>query len=584
MPVVLTLAAALIPLLITPGLLFYYDVTPKLLVLLFSVVAALLLTLRRPPRFAGTLPWILLAQAAALLLATVFSTHVALSAGGATWRRFGAVTQLALLVFVFLAYPHLREMGALLRAVVGSGGIVAIYAIFQYFGVDPLIPAASYHAGVGEFTIVRPPGTLGHADYLAGYLLFVIFAAFHVAREDEARAWRVAALCVGPLCLLGLLLTGTRAGLVGLVAGAVWMAFRQRNLLCAKNVLFCIVVNVIGAGFYASPLGVSLRARMHWIHDDPRGGARLLLWRDSVHMALSRPLLGYGPDTFGAEFPRFQSVALAQAYPDFYHESPHNIFLDAATEQGVFGLAALLALVAAGLREGWRARAPAAKFIGAAFVAMLVSAQFSAFTLPTAFFFFLAVAILAACNAETSAPASALAWRVPPVALVAVFVWFGVRLSMADAFAARMQAEIRRHDHDGAIADYASARRWAPASVTYDLYYSRAMAKESGLLGREAFTAALRACRSPEQRQNAFYNLALFYASQNDVAGTERSLRASIAAAPNWFKPHWTLARLLEMTGRRDEARRQASAAIELDGNHDSEVSQTLKGIVSVAH
>jgi O-antigen ligase len=592
MPAVIALAAVLIPLLLTPGLLFYYDVTPKLLALLFLCAAALALSLRRAPRFARRLPWILAMQAVALALATAFSTHVALSFSGGTWRRFGAVAQLALLVFVLLAYPHLRDISMLTRATVASGSVIALYAILQYLGVDPLLPAASYHAGIGEFTIVRPPGTLGHADYLATYLLFVVFASVYVARWDRGRVWRVAGVCVGGLCLLGLVMSGTRAGLLGLLAGVVWMGVREPELRRKKVLRLCAVVSVtvivLGSGFAHTNFGRPLLARLHWIREDPAGGARLLLWRDSLRMAAVRPLSGYGPDAFGSEFPQFQSVELARAYPDFYHESAHNVFLDLETEQGLFGLAAFAALVVFGFSAAWKAAAPEAKFGGAAFVAMLVSLQFSAFTLTAAFFLYLAVGIAAVGEAQTE-PAR-LPWRVAAVALAAVFVWFGVRLALSDGFAARMRAAIEWHDAAAAIHDNELARRWAPPAVTYDLYYARAMARESAAarsnllsaeLGREAYEAAVRACGAAEERQNALYNLAMFYASQNDPADTERSLRAAIETAPNWFKPHWTLARLLAMQGRQELARQQALIAIDLDGGHDAEVSQTLQEIVA---
>ena len=84
---------------------------------------------------------------------------------------------------------------------------------------------------------------------------------------------------------------------------------------------------------------------MFWSGEDRMGGARLLLWRDSLRMAESRWAFGYGPETFSLEFPRHESIELARAYPDFYHESPHNIFLDALDSEGVVGLAALAAMV-----------------------------------------------------------------------------------------------------------------------------------------------------------------------------------------------------------------------------------------------
>ena len=49
-------------------------------------------------------------------------------------------------------------------------------------------------------------------------------------------------------------------------------------------------------------------------------------------------IAGYGPETFAVEFPRHQSIELARAYPDFYHESAHNIFLDAFVSKGLVGL------------------------------------------------------------------------------------------------------------------------------------------------------------------------------------------------------------------------------------------------------
>ena len=44
-----------------------------------------------------------------------------------------------------------------------------------------------------------------------------------------------------------------------------------------------------------------------------------MLWRDSLGLIADRPILGHGVETFATEFPRFESLQLARAYPDFYH-------------------------------------------------------------------------------------------------------------------------------------------------------------------------------------------------------------------------------------------------------------------------
>jgi hypothetical protein len=61
----------------------------------------------------------------------------------------------------------------------------------------------------------------------------------------------------------------------------------------------------------------------------------------------------------------------------------------------------------------------------------------------------------------------------------------------------------------------------------------------------------------------------------------ENGLRRAIQFAPNWFKPHWTLAQFLELTNRHDEARSEAAIALELNGGHDAEVTETTRRILS---
>src|SRR5690242_11990332 len=96
---------------------------------------------------------------------------------------------------------------------------------------------------------------------------------------------------------------------------------------------------------------------------------------------------------------------------------------------------------------------------------------------------------------------------------------------------------------------------------------------------QEALNAAVRATQTSEDRMNAWYNLAALNATRNDAGAVERSLRASIACAPNWFKPHWMLAQVLSGGGRLQEAETEALAAVDLDGGRHAEVNQTLDQI-----
>jgi tetratricopeptide (TPR) repeat protein len=99
------------------------------------------------------------------------------------------------------------------------------------------------------------------------------------------------------------------------------------------------------------------------------------------------------------------------------------------------------------------------------------------------------------------------------------------------------------------------------------------------IASQQAFIVARRAAETSEERQNAWYNLAEFYAAQNDAAGVEACLRRSVEASPNWFKSHWALAQVLLFAGRWMEARAEAVRAADLDGGKDVEIARFLQSL-----
>ncbi|HXJ37652.1 MAG TPA: hypothetical protein VNH18_00165, partial [Bryobacteraceae bacterium] len=97
--------------------------------------------------------------------------------------------------------------------------------------------------------------------------------------------------------------------------------------------------------------------------------------------------------------------------------------------------------------------------------------------------------------------------------------------------------------------------------------------------GKRVIAAAVRATGTADDAANAWYSLAYFSALQRDATATERALRMAISLAPNWFKPHWTLARLLAGTGRAEQAVGEARRAISLDRGKHAEVAESLQAI-----
>ncbi len=303
-------------------------------------------------------------------------------------------------------------------------------------------------------------------------------------------------------------------------------------------------------------------------------------------MAASHWLFGFGPETFSTWFPRYQSAELARAYSAFYQESPHNIFLDMLVDQGVPGAMALAALTAFGFYAAWKARgAPLAGTLAAALAALVVSQQFTVFTVPTALFFYLTIALLTAQASDAARPAVGdrhIAVAAGALLLVAVFLGFASMLLYADASLVRVARLIQAGETARAAALYQQVERASPAGMRTDLWFSRAIVGAAGYDAsnraealRQGLEAAQRAAETAEDRENAWLTLAVLYGRQNDAKHAAESLRSAIAFAPNWYKPHWLLAQVLWVEGNKQEACTEAALAADRDGHRDPAVART---------
>ncbi len=611
MPFLTAALAFVLPLILAPRLLFYYDITPKVAILMLAAalaLAALCFQLDSWIAFARTRwgRWYLASIAASMLITGIAawrSAEPALAWYGSNWRRMGVLTEWATLLAAAwvaqYAVSSRQRLLWLLRAISAAGFLASLYGVAQYLGWDPVLPRDAYGVGEGIYRIVRPPGTLGHSDYFAAFLVWPVFAASALSIYEQARGWKWFAAISAVAGAIAIVLSGSRGALLALIFGAVVRVMLKRPP--ARLVAACSLAVIVSfAVFYISPAGERLRARVHWIGEDAAGGARLLLWRDSVTMAAAKPLIGYGPEAFSADFPKFESVALARAYPDFYHESPHNLPLDVLTSEGLFGLLALGVAIFAAIAGGVQARkrnhlAVLAFLPGLA--ATLVAHQFAVLIAPTAFFLYLGAGILAgAATEEPAALAVPRYWRAAAlVAGVAAAVALTIgtyRLVSQDYLLATVQRRMDAGDLTGAVQAYRTALSRPDFGVTGDLYFSRrwskiAMESPAAIAkiyySQIAAGAATRSAHEPEELQNAWYNLAILAAARNDASGTEFALRAAVDAAPNWYKPRWILARLLSTEGRSPEAALEAGRAIELNSGKDPEVASTLAQVLRSA-
>lgn len=586
MPLLLVVLGAGLPLLIAPGLSFHYDTVPKLVALLL-ITACAALRLRAVPSEFGAL-WsrstgrFLVMLSGALIIwcaiATAASMRPGISFYGSAWRGFGFVATLTLALAAVLVAANLsanpENIRPLLRGMAVAAILASLYGIAQYFDIDPFQNGAGYHARDGDHIVVRPPGTLGHADYFGWWLAIEFFCALAVARE-EISTWRMIGAVAAVLTAFCTVLTGTRAALLAIAVGAVVWLFLARPRIRARHLIPIGGVALVFAAFLVAPPGARLRYRFAWSLHDPTGGARPLLWRDSLSMAASRPLIGYGPDAFAASFGAFESEDLARLLPDFHYESPHNLALDALTAGGIPALLIALAFAALAILAVTRARSPRTPTLAAALAASLVASFFSAAMLPPLLLTALVLAILISSEppASTRAPS--------PRAPAALGIPIAGAMILASAVYAVSDFRLARFQAHPTPNGYAQMTAHFPLILREDIYASRILSEicpkipipaPSFECWRIATLAAGNATRTADDTANAWYNLAIFTALRNDVAGTRAALLEASRISPNWFKPHWILAELLARQGNIKEASAEASRALRLDAAKNPEV------------
>jgi len=316
---------------------------------------------------------------------------------------------------------------------------------------------------------------------------------------------------------------------------------------------------------------------------EPPGGARPLLWRDSLRMSAARLWTGFGPETFPAAFAPFESVDLAHLYPDFYHESPHNVALDALTSTGIPGLALALGWVVLGFfaaTGALRAKSKSAAPLAAGVVASITAAMFSAAVMPPLLLTLLLIAILTASETpdrsgfKATSPSLAFGFAFPVSAAIAAFA---LLLAVSDY-------RLELFQQSPGVKQYKAMLSLPVPVAAEDIYCSRVLARACGQqyeCWSTAVHAAARATRTADDPANAWYNLAQFTAAVNDVRGTGNALAMASQAAPNWFKPHWAMAELLSKTGDAAGSRAEAERAVSLAATHDVEVSRALSRLTA---
>jgi len=339
--------------------------------------------------------------------------------GVASWGNEGVLMYIHYLAFVLLALAFFSRKDWL-RYLFGSiavGTVVALFAVLQFVGVDPLGLMPKVGRRVGSF--------LENPTYLAGYLVALLSVAGVALRHGglyeflptTIRPWATRFL-VGfvVLALLVIVLTQTRGALVGVVAGAlVFLALVvlrspqsariQGISLRTLGIASAVAILAFGGIFWTTrqaPIWdtIPVFSRLARISTtDSTVATRLISLQISWDAFKERPILGWGPDNSYIAHTKYYRPELF-SYEETWFERMHNKIAEVAVTQGVIGLLSFAALWVFLSHRLWRevragegvAQLASSSLVAGGLVAYLGQNMF-AFDLPTSYIIFFSLLI-----------------------------------------------------------------------------------------------------------------------------------------------------------------------------------------------
>lgn len=317
------------------------------------------------PNFAGeTLSVIKLAA-----LPLLFSWLAVVSREGATRKTFMEVhPAITLVMFLFVGWvlcsaawaeDPSRVMGSLFRYLLAMVLIFVVYTAVQreedltkIIGAMVLgaVCAAGYGflnpAATGAATADRLSGTLGDANQLAAALVLGIGLSGGLAAIAKTPLGRGAAISAGGICLIGTLMTGSRGGLVALVAMLIAAVLLARGRRIALT-LVTLTVLLAAVGYFV--MAAPYQARERVLNPGREGGTgRTDIWTVGSRMASAHPITGVGAGNFQVSSIHYLLQPGSLPNDEYIADSPavaHNMYLEVLAELGVVGLILFLAII-----------------------------------------------------------------------------------------------------------------------------------------------------------------------------------------------------------------------------------------------
>jgi tetratricopeptide (TPR) repeat protein len=286
-----------------------------------------------------------------LTISVFFSIDRNFSIFGDPSRGGGFLNFLFIFLFSYLLFFLLskEEWKNIWRTLFFTGVTATFFAILQWkdlFG-DIIVAKTS-----------RPYASFGNPTILGVYLSVLVFPLFLYFLQEKNKLRKSIYLVSLFLIIFGVLLTYTRAALLGIIFGAIYFGLffpaKERIFRTLKLGFLLLITLGIFSIWFVTTFGTPSFVKNHdFLHgltqrmdartalEDPRIGGFVIGW----NAVLEKPLTGYGVENFSYAFDRHYHPDAPFIWKDIpWWDKAHNLPIEIGTWGGFPALLALLLL------------------------------------------------------------------------------------------------------------------------------------------------------------------------------------------------------------------------------------------------
>jgi len=221
------------------------------------------------------------------------------------------------------------------------GAVIGVVQIFDPAAIGNHWFAALVYPG-------RAVGNLGQPNHFADTQIWALVALVPLMppaarRDGAARVWRAGLLALGVLLLLGVILSASRTGMLGIIMLALWGAF-DRNLPKSTRVALMSAIAVAAVLWWGVDLWAHGNAKAADLGHRPGSdisSSRFSVWKNALVLISQQPLLGVGWGQYSFAW----ALTPLTGRLGHFDDNAHNLVLQLAVELGVPAALAITALL-----------------------------------------------------------------------------------------------------------------------------------------------------------------------------------------------------------------------------------------------